>query len=594
MFLLLFLLPLVVVLVMVVAVIVVMAAVVIVGMIVVVLMAAVMVVTVIMIMRMIVIMVAFAIVVMAIVRIMIVVVLLEDRFEVRCKGLFGGAIDLADRDATFGGDFRAGLEFRSEQRTLAMSPTELAVQLTDRRFDDARLPSTFRPLHQRTADAERRGLGEEDVFHVVEVGRPAENRQQHSGAVLFHLDRRREDFDRSRLEQFLFRVADDFGRDVIEVRFELDHLVGFRKRCALADEQPQEIGSIGEVPSAGTVADGFDSHRGESRISRDDGLQNGRAGRCGQLGIDRQIDQRNPLEQLGRAGSRDRADAVSNLDATAARWDWAGDDFIDSEQIESDRHADNVHNRVDRTDFVEMNFVDRRAMHSRLGLGDVLEDFERELLLPLGQFFGVIDELRDVGKMPVSALLGMHDFDLQCSEAPFDDRLDVQCHVRQAERINPPHDRFKIGSGVDQGRQSHVATNTAHAVEVRNPHDEILVAKGQSERGRILVVTRDPTNGNRRHIVLRRAAENGVPNVVVRQLWIDGLSNRSFCGDLSFQSWTTSSLTQRVRLLRRTARRSLPVGRRHTPCADASAHGVCGLLLLAARLIDLIQTADKQ
>ena len=109
-------------------------------MIVVVLMAAVMVVTVIVIMRMIVIMpvvmVAFAIVVMANVRIVIVVVLLEDRFEVRCKGLFGGAIDLADRDAAFGGDLRARFKFRREQRTLAVTPAELAMQLADWSFDD--------------------------------------------------------------------------------------------------------------------------------------------------------------------------------------------------------------------------------------------------------------------------------------------------------------------------------------------------------------------------------------------------------------------------------------------------------------------------
>ena len=63
------------------------------------------------------------------------------------------------------------------------------------------------------------------------------------------------------------------------------------------------------------------------------------------------------------------------------------------------------------------------------------------------------------------------------SEATFDDRLDVQFNIRQAERINSADDLFEIRSGIDQRRQSHVATDTAHAVEISNPHDEILLTK---------------------------------------------------------------------------------------------------------------------
>lgn len=139
MFLLLFLFPLVVIVVM--ATVLIVGMIVIVAVVMIVLMAAVMVVTVIVVMRMIVIMpvvmVMFAIMVMARVGIVIMIVLFKDRFEVRCKRLFGSAIDFANRDASFGGDLRARLEFWCKKRTLAVSPAELAVQLTDRRFDDA-------------------------------------------------------------------------------------------------------------------------------------------------------------------------------------------------------------------------------------------------------------------------------------------------------------------------------------------------------------------------------------------------------------------------------------------------------------------------
>lgn len=143
-----------------------------------------------------------------------------------------------------------------------------------------------------------------------------------------------------------------------------------------------------------------------------------------------------------------------------------------------------------------MNLVDCRAMHAGLCLGNVLEDFESKLLLRLSQLFGTVDQLGDVGEVPVSVLFGVLDFDLQCSEAPFDDRLDMQFDVWQAERINAANDRREIGSSVDQGRQGHIATDAATALEVRNPHDKILVDKGQSEGGRILVVVPCPTNGS--------------------------------------------------------------------------------------------------
>jgi len=135
--------------VMVMAVIVIVSAV-IVGMIVIV--PVIMVVTVVMVMRMIVVMVVVMIVAAlaaaVMVVIMVMVMLSEHGVEMFGEGLFGNAIDFADRDAAFGRDLRARFKFRREQRTFAVPPAELAMQLTDRRFDDTRFASTLRALHQ--------------------------------------------------------------------------------------------------------------------------------------------------------------------------------------------------------------------------------------------------------------------------------------------------------------------------------------------------------------------------------------------------------------------------------------------------------------
>ena len=126
-------------------------------------------------------------------------------------------------------------------------------------------------------NAEREGLGEDDVFHHLQIGGAAQDRQHDSRSVLLHLDRRREDFDRTGVEQFLFCVADDFWRDVIQIRFELHDLIRFRHRRALTDEQPQQVGAIGKVATAGSVADRFDGHLRQGRVSRDESFQNRRA-----------------------------------------------------------------------------------------------------------------------------------------------------------------------------------------------------------------------------------------------------------------------------------------------------------------------------
>lgn len=204
MFFLLFLLPLI--MIMIVAVIVVMSGIVIVAVVMIVLMAAIMIVTVILRMADAVIVVVTAIMIVAVIvvmiviaaAIMVVIVLLEDGFQVLGKSLFGCAIDFSNGNSAFRGNLRARFKFGCEQRTFAVTPAELAVQLADRCLDDARLPSPLRALHQRAADAERRGLGEDDFFHLVDVRRSAEDAQQHTGAILFHLDRRREDFRRAR------------------------------------------------------------------------------------------------------------------------------------------------------------------------------------------------------------------------------------------------------------------------------------------------------------------------------------------------------------------------------------------------------------
>ena len=92
---------------------------------------------------MIVIVIVPTIVVMTAVMLVIMFLLIKGLIDLLGEGLFGDAVNLANGDFAFGGHLCARFKLRSKQRSFAMSPTKLALQQTKRRFDDARLPSTF-------------------------------------------------------------------------------------------------------------------------------------------------------------------------------------------------------------------------------------------------------------------------------------------------------------------------------------------------------------------------------------------------------------------------------------------------------------------
>ena len=60
--------------------------------------------------------------------IMVVIVRFEGSLDLFGEALFGDAVNFADGDSAFGRHLGAGLELRCEQRTLAVSPAELALQ----------------------------------------------------------------------------------------------------------------------------------------------------------------------------------------------------------------------------------------------------------------------------------------------------------------------------------------------------------------------------------------------------------------------------------------------------------------------------------
>jgi hypothetical protein len=91
-----------------------------------------------------------------------------------------------------------------------------------------------------------------------------------------------------------------------------------------------------------------------------------------------------PLEYVGAprrssavAGAGTGSNPCAVFTCPAAHIERRTRKLVDSQQLESDRRAHNVYNRIHRAHFVEMHFLDGHLMHVRFGFAQAREDFLR-------------------------------------------------------------------------------------------------------------------------------------------------------------------------------------------------------------------------
>ena len=123
------------------------------------------------------------------------------------------------------------------------------------------------------------------------------------------------------------------------------------------------------VASAGTDPDLGSCHR---RLGAPGGGvrdQEGGPGRGAELEVHRPAVRRDAAEQLrdGRGGHREPA--VLRADVSAADRDRGDHEGLEREVLQARAGTDHVGDRIQRADLVEVDVLDRRAVHGGLGLG---------------------------------------------------------------------------------------------------------------------------------------------------------------------------------------------------------------------------------
>ena len=111
-----------------------------------------------------------------------------------------------------------------------------------------------------------------------------------------------------------------------------------------------------------------------------------------------------PLQELGRRRGGQRHPAVRRLDPAPARRHRAGLEPVDAEQVEPDGRADDVDDRVDRADLVEVDLRQVDPVDRRLGLAELAEDPLGQLVLPGGQA-ALVDDRLDVVQVAMRVLV---------------------------------------------------------------------------------------------------------------------------------------------------------------------------------------------
>lgn len=156
----------------------------------------------------------------------------------------------------------------------------------------------------------------------------------------------------------------------------------FRER---AEDGAQDVRARSQVALAEAVADLFARDLRHRAKAFAEFRENGRAGRRDHFVRFVDLTERNALEDFQRGRSGDGEGAMRALDRAVAIMELGDKDLLDAERFDSDARTDDIRDRIERADFVELDVFRRLAVDLAFGDGNALENGERVLLHEIGE-----------------------------------------------------------------------------------------------------------------------------------------------------------------------------------------------------------------
>ena len=266
-------------------------------------------------------------------------------------------------------------------------------------------------------------------------------------------------------------MANDLSGDIVQVCLQQNYLLGMFRDDRGPHEDAQHIGTFGESLRSASASDGFNGHCRHRAEAGRQSLGDGGTGGSRQFGLNRHVGQWNTLQNLGCSGSRNRTDSVVDLYEAATGRNCIADHPVNTQQIKRNGHTHDINNRINRTDFMEMNLFDRGTMNASFRFSNRQEHLQSELSLARRQRGCLLHNPPNVRVMAVSMLFRMIDQHMQRSKAALDHGLNTNNHIRKIQRSDSRTDFIGISTRINQGRKSHVSTETGCAFKPGDSHE---------------------------------------------------------------------------------------------------------------------------
>ncbi len=142
---------------------------------------------------------------------------------------------------------------------------------------------------------------------------------------------------------------------------------------------------------------------------------------------------------------------------------------VDAELLEAPRSADNINDRIDRADFVEVNVIGRRVVNLRLGLREHFEDCDRALADRRGQRRRV-DQRANLAEVTLGLRLRHGDIELERRDSAESFAPRREPVAGQRHRLDRALEFAKIRAAIENGADDHVAAEAGERVEISRFH----------------------------------------------------------------------------------------------------------------------------
>jgi len=163
----------------------------------------------------------------------------------------------------------------------------------------------------------------------------------------------------------------------------------------VSKEGTKDVWTTGEVAGAESVPDFFRGKVFEGSEVANKLGENSGAGGSRKFSGNIDLPDWDSSQNLGGSGSGEGEGTVGTLDCARPFNRNGGGDVGKAKVMEADGSYDDIHDRIDRTDLVKMDFVDQFSVKTGLGFGDAVKDLEGSLFDGESEV-GVLEEGTDL------------------------------------------------------------------------------------------------------------------------------------------------------------------------------------------------------